>query len=225
VLVSKITKSDGTILYEAPQNPQRAISTEVADQVNAVLSQVISRGTGTAAQLGRPAAGKTGTAEGYRDAWFTGYTPNLATAVWVGYPQAQVPMVPPTTSITVTGGSWPAELWQDFMAEATSALPADVFTAPKTAVRSVVEPAPTTTTTAAPTPGTGPAPADGLPAPSGTSQPAGGDTVGNPPIGAPTTSSTPVSIATNANARAGGAEAAPVPTATTQADDQKGTTG
>ena len=54
-----------------------------------ILKGVIKRGTGTAAAIGRPAAGKTGTTQQYRDAWFVGYTPELVAAVWVGYPEAQ----------------------------------------------------------------------------------------------------------------------------------------
>ncbi len=152
-MVSKITAADGAVLYEAPVLQTRAISTEVADQVNLTLRQVISRGTGTAAAIGRPAAGKTGTAEGYRDAWFVGYTPNLATAVWVGYPQGQIAMVPPQTDITVTGGSWPAEIWQRFMAVAIEGRPADDFVAPTAAGRAstVTFESDRTTPTAAPT--------------------------------------------------------------------------
>ena len=56
-----------------------------------VLEQVIQRGTGTAAQIDRPAAGKTGTTNDYVDAWFAGYTPDLVAAVWVGYPQGKHP--------------------------------------------------------------------------------------------------------------------------------------
>jgi penicillin-binding protein 1A len=79
-----------------------------------MLKGVIEKGTGEAADIGRPAAGKTGTTQAYRDAWFCGYTPTLATSVWVGYPDAAKEM----TSVhgrKVTGGSFPAEIWAKFM--------------------------------------------------------------------------------------------------------------
>ncbi len=122
VFVSLITDAGGKVLYEAPHDRTRAIEAESADQVTYALQQAVARGTGTAAQIGRPVAGKTGTAEEYRDAWFVGYTPQIVTAVWVGYPQEQRSMVPPTTPFTVTGGSWPAEIWRTYMAEATAGL-------------------------------------------------------------------------------------------------------
>ena len=122
-LVTSITRADGSVLYQAAPETAPALDPAVADQVTWVLRQVIGRGTGTAAGLGRAAAGKTGTAEGYRDAWFVGYTPDLATAVWVGYAEGQTPMVPPTTPIAVTGGSWPAQIWQPVHGAGRSATP------------------------------------------------------------------------------------------------------
>ena len=65
--------------------------------------------------IGRPAAGKTGTGQNWGDAWFVGYTPDLVTSVLIGYPEGQISMVPPTTRIRVTGGTWPAQIWQLFM--------------------------------------------------------------------------------------------------------------
>ena len=64
------------------------------------------------------AAGKTGTTQSYRDAWFVGWSDDLATAVWVGYPQAQVPMTD-VHGIKVTGGSFPAQIWSRYMKVAT----------------------------------------------------------------------------------------------------------
>jgi penicillin-binding protein 1A len=121
VMVTSITRADGSVLYVNRPEATIALRSDLADQVNAVLRQVIERGTGTAARVGRPAAGKTGTAEGYRDAWFVGYTPDLAAAVWVGFAEREVSMSPPATPLAVTGGSWPAEIWQRFVAAATAA--------------------------------------------------------------------------------------------------------
>ena len=97
-----------------------------------ILSQVVQRGTGTAAQLGaRPVAGKTGTANEWRDAWFVGYTPDLVTAVWVGFPERQRSMVPPATPIRVTGGSWPAQIWRRVMEPALGDSPITAFPVPE----------------------------------------------------------------------------------------------
>lgn len=141
VMVTRINRTDGTVVFENVHQQARVLATTVTDQVTAVLQQVIDRGTGTGAQIGRPAAGKTGTGQRWTDAWFCGYTPQLSAAVWVGFPHEAVPMVPPTTAIRVTGGSWPAQIWQRFMTEAMAPLPVVAFTAPPVA---------TTTTATAP---------------------------------------------------------------------------
>ncbi|MFN0091804.1 MAG: transglycosylase domain-containing protein [Acidimicrobiales bacterium] len=117
-LVTRVERPDGSILYEHAHEQRKVIPIEVADRVTSALGQVVARGTGTRAQLGRPAAGKTGTAQEYRDAWFVGYTPELAAAVWVGFAERQEPMTPPRTPIRVTGGSWPAQIWRAFMVAA-----------------------------------------------------------------------------------------------------------
>ena len=86
-----------------------------------VLQGVIDHGTGTAARLaGRPAAGKTGTAQHATDAWFCGYVPQLATCVWVGYPDGARPMRDVAGVPEVYGGTIPARIWHDFMTEATA---------------------------------------------------------------------------------------------------------
>ena len=79
------------------------------------MQGVIQYGTGTAANIGRPAAGKTGTAENYIDAWFCGFVPQLATCVWVGYPAGEIPLYNVEGVGTVYGGTLPAEIWRDFM--------------------------------------------------------------------------------------------------------------
>jgi penicillin-binding protein 1A len=100
------------------------------------LEQVIERGTGTAADIGRPAAGKTGTTNDFGDAWFVGYTPQLVTAVWVGYPQARIPMTS-VHGISVFGGTFPAQIWQRFMIAAHNGLPVVDFELPKSELVSV----------------------------------------------------------------------------------------
>jgi penicillin-binding protein 1A len=101
---------------------KRVLPDWVADKVTEILEDNVQGGTGTRAQIGRPAAGKTGTTDDFADAWFCGYTPNLQTTVWVGYPQAQIPMRS-VHGISVAGGTFPAEIWYRFMIAAIERLP------------------------------------------------------------------------------------------------------
>jgi penicillin-binding protein 1A len=94
------------------------------------LEQVIERGTGYQADIGRPAAGKTGTTDDYADAWFVGYTPQLVTAVWVGYPEGRIPMTS-VHGIRVMGGTFPAEIWREFMSGALDGKPVLDFEIPE----------------------------------------------------------------------------------------------
>ena len=94
--------------YEAPQAEQ-VMTREIAREMNGMMYQVIQSGTGRRARLGgRPAAGKTGTSQDWRDAWFVGYTHDLVAGVWVGNDD-ESPME------RVTGGGLPAQIWKDFM--------------------------------------------------------------------------------------------------------------
>jgi penicillin-binding protein 1A len=143
VLVTRITRADGTVLYTQQHEQTKVLDAGVVDTLTSILEQVIQRGTGTRAKLDRPAAGKTGTTDDNRDAWFAGYTPHLATAVWVGFPELgadgkQVPLQPPNTPIVVTGGAYPAQIWQRFMSVAHEGMAPLPF------------PQPTTTTTSRP---------------------------------------------------------------------------
>jgi penicillin-binding protein 1A len=97
---------------------RHVIPAPVADEVTRVLQEVIAHGTGTAANPGFPAAGKTGTTSSLADAWFDGYTPRIAAAVWVGYPGARVPMTH-VHGIKVYGGTFPAQIWRSFVVAAS----------------------------------------------------------------------------------------------------------
>ncbi|HEX6261481.1 MAG TPA: PBP1A family penicillin-binding protein [Actinomycetota bacterium] len=130
VAIERIEGSDGRVIFEANPRETQAVSPAVAWAATDILKGVIERGTGVAAGIGRPAAGKTGTAQQWRDAWFVGYVPQLSAAVWVGFPQGQISMVPPTTRIRVTGGSFPAQIWRSFMLRATQGLPPRDFQQP-----------------------------------------------------------------------------------------------
>jgi penicillin-binding protein 1A len=86
-------------------------------EVTKILQQNMKHGTGQAAQMGCPAAGKTGTTDSFKDAWFAGYTPRLSTVVWVGYPKRAISMTN-VHGIKVAGATFPAQLWHDYMAVA-----------------------------------------------------------------------------------------------------------
>ncbi|HET7046207.1 MAG TPA: penicillin-binding transpeptidase domain-containing protein, partial [Gaiellaceae bacterium] len=101
-----------------PAKGKRAIPRGVARTVDAILHQNVLRGTGVNAQIGRPAAGKTGTTDRFTDAWFAGFTRRLATVVWVGYPNRNVPMRN-VHGIRVQGASFPSEIWRKLMGPAT----------------------------------------------------------------------------------------------------------
>ncbi len=107
----------------------RAISEGTAAIVTRILEQNIQYGTGTRANISRPAAGKTGTNEDHTDAWFAGYTPDLATTVWVGYTKGEIPM-DSVHGISVAGGTFPAEIWRIFMDEALEETPETPFAEP-----------------------------------------------------------------------------------------------
>ena len=107
-------------------SPGRALPAGVAAEVTRVLRESIRRGTGHRAAIGRPAAGKTGTTDSHADAWFVGYTPDLAAAVWVGYPEGEIPMGA-VRGQPVTGGTLPAEIWSRFLRPALAGSPWQAF--------------------------------------------------------------------------------------------------
>ncbi|MEC8999207.1 MAG: transglycosylase domain-containing protein [Actinomycetota bacterium] len=143
--VSRVTRADGTTLWSWTRSQSRAIDARLADRMTWILEGTIEQGTGWRAQLeGRPAAGKTGTTQNYADAVFAGYTPQVTAAVWVGFPEAQIPMIPPTTERKVYGGTWPAMIWKDVMEFAHLGLPAEDFPGLPTDLPAAVVPAPST---------------------------------------------------------------------------------
>ncbi|HEY5548604.1 MAG TPA: PBP1A family penicillin-binding protein [Coriobacteriia bacterium] len=127
--ILKVTDKDGKVLFEAKTATKRAVDAAVAYLTTDILRGVILHGTGTAAGIGRPAAGKTGTTQNNADAWFCGYTPDLATAVWVGYADSQRPMTS-VHGIRVTGGSFPARIWSAYMRAALAGRPTVQFVRP-----------------------------------------------------------------------------------------------
>ena len=99
------------------------MTTGQADLLTSILQRVVTQGTGKRAALAdRPVAGKTGTTDNYGDAWFVGYTPQLAVAVWVGYPDKLKPMLTEFGGKPVAGGTLPAQIWKAFMTAADKQL-------------------------------------------------------------------------------------------------------
>jgi penicillin-binding protein 1A len=112
VSIEKVTFPGGRVDHPQRARPKRVLSEPVAYEVTKLLHDNITEGTGTAAYTGCAGqAGKTGTTDEYTDAWFSGYQPNLATAVWVGYPESNEISMTSVHGITVFGGTFPAEIW------------------------------------------------------------------------------------------------------------------
>ena len=151
-IIVSVKDSGGNLLWEAQPKRTQAISAAVAYETTRILEMNIRSGTGTKAAIDRPAAGKTGTAQEWYDAWFCGYTPHLSTAVWMGNPDAQVSM-DNVHGIRVTGGSFPAIIWQKFMYDSDRDYPEQNFVKPEIAIKydrffqSTYSVAPTSSTT------------------------------------------------------------------------------
>jgi penicillin-binding protein 1A len=115
--IKRITFPDGRKVRPAAFKPKRKKVFEdwMTSTVTDILEQNVQAGTGTSAQIQCPAAGKTGTTDNHSDAWFVGFTPKLTSAVWVGYPKAQIYMRTEYYGGSVAGGTFPAEIWGDYM--------------------------------------------------------------------------------------------------------------
>ncbi len=110
---------------------KQVLAPGVAYEVTQILQENILSGTGIAANIGRPAAGKTGTTENHADAWFCGYTPQLEATVWMGFQKGEIPMEN-VHGIAVAGGTFPAEIWNQFMQKALDTEPVRNFLVPTT---------------------------------------------------------------------------------------------
>jgi len=177
--VTKVTSSDGEV-YTHKDQAQRAFTAKVADNVTDVLKTVVDKGTGTAAQLtNRQVAGKTGTTDGNKSAWFVGYTPQLSTSITMfRYDDDEAQKNRTFLEMYGTGGqkkihgaSFPAQIWHDYMEDALKGQPAKPFPAPLPigeVVNDVPSPTPTPTVSdtqeASPTPT--PTPSETLTSPS-----------------------------------------------------------
>jgi penicillin-binding protein 1A len=133
VAITKVVFPDGKS-DRVGRNPGKRVLTDgEAYEVTKILHQNVLGGTGTRANIGCPAAGKTGTTSDFNDAWFVGYTPKLSTATWVGYPNALVSMLNVHGAGPMQGGSFPAMIWHDYMTTAKGSFCGD-FPLPLTPV-------------------------------------------------------------------------------------------
>jgi len=113
--IERITNTSGTVIYQREgANAPRVANAEIIGMMNYMMAGTLSYGSGRSAAFGWPAAGKTGTSQDSRDAWFVGYTANLVTGVWFGNDDSR-----PTKT---TGASLPARAWREFMVEAHKGL-------------------------------------------------------------------------------------------------------
>lgn len=128
--IQRVEDAQGRVIFEHAPQPAQALSQQGARHTTAILEQNVQSGTGTAARLnGRPAAGKTGTAQNAKDAWFVGYSGQYTTAVWLGGMGAELEMRPDGRGMT--GGSYPARIWGAYMNPLHDGLPVVGFTAPE----------------------------------------------------------------------------------------------
>lgn len=120
VAIIKVLDRNGKVLEQAEPKRRTVISESSAAELTSMLEGVVTRGTGTGANIGRPAAGKTGTTSDYRDAWFVGYTPDLVAGIWIGCDDNE-------DLDGMTGGNLPASMWRYFMSRAMADIPVHYF--------------------------------------------------------------------------------------------------
>jgi len=120
IAIVKVLDRNGKLLEQSEPKRRTVIGESSAAELTSMLEGVVNRGTGTGANIGRPAAGKTGTTSDYRDAWFIGYTPDMVTGIWIGCDDNE-------DLDGMTGGNLPASMWRDFMVNALRDVPAHSF--------------------------------------------------------------------------------------------------
>jgi penicillin-binding protein 1A len=128
--VEKVLDRKGKLLFSGIDKGTKAVDSQYTREAIQVMRQVVQRGTGVRAGIpGRQIAGKTGTSEKFENAWFVGFTPQLATAVWMGDPAGNVPMYN-VGGVRVQGGSYPARIWNAYMSKALEGTPVLTFPLP-----------------------------------------------------------------------------------------------
>ncbi|MBL8779276.1 MAG: transglycosylase domain-containing protein [Acidimicrobiales bacterium] len=121
-VITRVEDSDGNVIWTAPEEGQQVLTPEVADITTTAMRSVVTSGTGRAAALDNvAAAGKTGTTQNNKDAWFVGFRCNFVASVWMGYPGFDGAPVTPMNNVhgeRQEGGRFPARMWHDFMTRA-----------------------------------------------------------------------------------------------------------
>jgi penicillin-binding protein 1A len=184
----QVRSPGGTIDPRIAAKGKRVVDQNVADLVTYALEDVVDFGTGVSADLEEwPVAGKTGTAQDNVDAWFCGYTVQVATCVWVGHPKGQIPLEGVQGISEVFGGTIPAAIWHDFMEIAMEGKPVVSFPEPTFERQTVTptaeapippppspspEPSPSPSEEPSPEPSVPPSPSPSVDVPSPTSDPA-----------------------------------------------------
>ena len=118
--ILKVKRADGSVLEEIKPTSNRVMKQKTAETMTDMLQSVVENGTGTAAAMERPVAGKTGTTDDNKDIWFVGYTPELLGAVWIGYDQ-------PKEMPHAYGGTYPARMWKQIMSKALTGVTVKQF--------------------------------------------------------------------------------------------------
>ena len=130
IAIRRVVFPSGRVDHPEEADPKRVLPEAVAYEVTRLLHDNITGGTGTAAYTGcEGQGGKTGTTDNYTDAWFAGFQPNLATTVWVGYPESNDIEMTSVHGITVFGGTFPAEIWHSLYTNGE--VPCEEFSSPK----------------------------------------------------------------------------------------------
>lgn len=119
--IVQVTDPQGNVLLDNTPKPKLVLDPWAAASLTSVLQGVVDEGTGKAAQIGRPAAGKTGTTSSEKDVWFVGYVPQLSVAVWIGRDDNR------RLASGVTGGHYAAPVWRNFMLQALEGVPVEYF--------------------------------------------------------------------------------------------------
>lgn len=122
--IERVETNTGRIIYQTNNSYKRILDVKTVAYMVEMLKQVVKQGTGRASAIGRPSAGKTGTTDSYRDAWFMGFTPDIVTGVWVGNDNN-------TSNGNLTGGTVPALVWRDYMKAVTKDKPVMDFMYPE----------------------------------------------------------------------------------------------
>ncbi|HET7558979.1 MAG TPA: penicillin-binding transpeptidase domain-containing protein, partial [Limnochordia bacterium] len=125
--IEKVVDANGNVIYQAKPQRTLVLDEQIAYLITDMMRGVVERGTGIRANIGRPVAGKTGTADDYKNAWFVGFTPDVVTGIWMGDDENK-PMTYPNYGNV--GSSLPAQIWGDYMGQALASTPVDNFVRP-----------------------------------------------------------------------------------------------